>query len=753
MDEVSEAELLECVAAGRDLDGGGRQVVDAGLLRRLCLQLRDKVDPRGVRLRNATVSGQLDVAGLDVPFPLRFEACEFDAPLLAEGAQLGDLAVTGSTLPGLLANGARIRRDLDLSGSRLAGAHPTSASSSRLAAVWLCESEIGGRFLCADTLIRADGERAMQADHLRTGGTVRFLDLFTAHGEVRLLGARFGGSLDLTGAHIYAPGGIALDLSDAVIGGSLFLIAAPSGRRAVIQGRVDMGSAQVSAQFLMRGATLAAPTATPSKAGYSRFRDGTAVSAPRLTVGAEITLEQDCTVHGGIDLSMSTLSSLVINSSCSLQAPGQTALDMANAEVLSTVVIGEEVPVAGMLRFAGASIHGDLKLRKVRLSAPADRTLISAQGVRVDGDVELEELEADGGQLAFRAAVIGSAVNASGARLRNPDGHTLSLVQANVKGSVRLTNEFESAGKVVLNRATVAGRLLCTQGSFSCDGPSERNRRGHAIEVISANITGGMDLGWRSASPSADFTNARTSFLADDPARWPGRFIISGFSYERLEQPQGVPAIRTWDHVARCAWLGRQAEYDAGPYEQAARVFRQHGYADGAKAILIAQRRQARPAISGRAAGPRRALDTAYSMTVGYGYRPIRVLWLIAALLVLIVATLQLPSARATMRASTAAGAVYTITGPLQPQGTAGTDPAPHVDACGDGQVRCFNPVFYAIDTVIPLISLDQRATWYPDPATSGGTFMQWWLNVASILGWLFSSVFVLSLASFARST
>jgi hypothetical protein len=78
------------------------------------------------------VSGQLDIAGLDVPFPLRFEACEFDAPIVAEGAQLNDLAVTGSALPGVLANGARIRRDLDLSGSHVAGAHETASSDTWL---------------------------------------------------------------------------------------------------------------------------------------------------------------------------------------------------------------------------------------------------------------------------------------------------------------------------------------------------------------------------------------------------------------------------------------------------------------------------------------------------------------------------------------------------------------------------------------------------------------------------------------------
>lgn len=73
-------------------------------------------------------------------------------------------------------------------------------------------------------------------------------------------------------------------------------------------------------------------------------------------------------------------------------------------------------------------------------------------------------------------------------------------------------------------------------------------------------------------------------------------------------------------------------------------------------------------------------------------------------------------------------------------------------DACGDGQVRCFNPVFYAIDTVIPLVSLDQRDTRYPDTSTRAGVVMQWWLDIATILGWLLSSIFVLALAGLARS-
>ena len=166
MDEIAEAELSGACRDGVVVDGsgaGGKRVVRAALLRKCCYELKDQIDRRGLRLENAVVAGCLDLAGLAVPFPLRFAGCEFDSPLVAEGAELFELSLTGcASLPGLLGNGLRIRRDLDLSRCRIAGAHRTSASTSRGAAIWLCESEIGGRLLCVDTVIDGQGQRAIQ---------------------------------------------------------------------------------------------------------------------------------------------------------------------------------------------------------------------------------------------------------------------------------------------------------------------------------------------------------------------------------------------------------------------------------------------------------------------------------------------------------------------------------------------------------------------------------------------------------------
>ncbi len=749
---MDEAEILAASAVGHEIDcghGGARGQVDADVIRRCCYRLRDDIDPRGLRLRNASISGHLDLAGLDITFPLRFDFCDFDSPVVVEGAQLFELALTNcDQVPGLLANGVQVRRDLDLSGSHFSGGLYTSASTSKRSAIWLCESEIGGRLLCVDTVIDSDGERSVQADRMRVGGNVRLLHQFTARGEMRMIGVHIGGSLDLTGARIEALAtGLALDLGEAVIDGSVFVIDDSTGRAPMINGRIDIGRARIGGQFLVRNATLASQGAIPVGSAYSRARSaGTALSAPRLSVGAEFTLEGSCQVSGGIDLSMSELSNLSIGPDCALRSPGRTALDLTNAELLSSATIAEKVKVQGTLRLAGARIHGTLNLRQVVLSEPERKTLISAIGAVVDSDTDLSGLRATGGRIRFANATLGSLI-AEGAHLSNPNDFTLSLHQTTVNGSVVLSKGFRSYGTVVLSRSTIQGRLECDGGAFTGESFPADPRRVRAIEAISATIRGGMDLDWAEVFPTVDFTNTTTTFLVDNPAAWPPTFAISGFTYDRFERPDRGPTP-AWDHVARCAWLSRQASYDAGPYEQAARVFRQHGYTDGAKAILIAQRQHARQTIRGRWALPRRAVDATSSLTVGYGYRPYRVLWLLLALITLVTGTLLMPATQATMRAASVTGAIYTTKGPLP----SSVQPQRRPDVCGNGLIRCFNPLLYAIDTVVPLVSLDQRSTWYPDARLKDGTFMEWWLNAADILGWLLSTVFVLALASLARS-
>ncbi|MGI5271176.1 hypothetical protein ACQEUU_18615 [Nonomuraea sp. CA-218870] len=737
MTALDEAALLRACRAGQAVraPGGEELIVEAALVRELCRRDPAEIDPRGLVIERARITGALDLTGMAVTFPLRFVGCAFDEPLDLDGADLHLLALDGCTIPGLLANGLRVRRDLDLSRSRITGDLRTPASTSSTAAVWLCESEIGGRLLCLDTLIESDG-RAIQADRIVVGGTIRLLHRFEARGALRLIGARIAGSLDLTGASLTRPQqDLALDLGDAEIGGSVFLIDDQAGRRPLVRGRIDLGNTRISGHVLIRNATID-PTGPVTGVAYSSGRStGTAISAPGLTVGGPLGIEGECRISGGVDLSMGSFSTIQISRESTFTVPGGRALDLSNAELRSGLLVEAGATVEGTLRLAGAHIRGDLTLRGTRWSHPEGSSAVSAQGAVIDGMVNLRGVRTTGGRLGFRAATIGGVVNARDARLRNPRGEALSLEQALIRGPILLGAGFVADGEVVLNRCAAEGRLDCDGGTFTA-----------GIKAVSATTREGMRLRWADVPPRVDLTGASTTVLADDVTRWPSDTAISGFVYDRFDD--------AWDWRQRRDWLRSMDSYDASPYEQAARAFRQHGRPVEAEHLLMELRRRA----------PRRGWikirDAVYGVTVGYGYRPSRVLWMLGALLLLVHGMLLTPSVQQTMRATDPRGNVYAADGRLvtveaatpSPDGTvtvSGRDPRP--GPCGDGQVRCFDPLFYTVDTVVPLLSLGQRATWYPEARTGGGSLVSTLLNVAGLLGWLLSSVVVLSFARLAR--
>lgn len=286
MDEIDETEMISTLQSGALVDGakdGVKRLVQATLLHKCCHELQAQIHPRGLRVNNAVVVGCLDLAGLTVPFPLRFDACEFDTAPVVEGAELFELSLTGCPrLPGLLGNGLRVRRDLDLSRSRVAGAHWTSGSTSKRAAIWLCQAEIGGRLLFVDAMIDGLGDRSIQADRIHVGGTVRLIQGFKSQGEVRLHGARIESSLDLNGAQIEASNGPAIDLENAIIQGSVFLIEDQSGRHPNIRGRITMASARISARFLIRNATIEAPANAQKGRIFERPTSGHSAQRPAV---------------------------------------------------------------------------------------------------------------------------------------------------------------------------------------------------------------------------------------------------------------------------------------------------------------------------------------------------------------------------------------------------------------------------------------------------------------------------------------
>ncbi|MFE7898337.1 hypothetical protein ACFU3E_12630, partial [Streptomyces sp. NPDC057424] len=154
------------------------------------------LDPRGIRLAGARITGHLDLTDVCSSIPVQLDGCRFDEPVILVRAELPALSLRSAVLPSLCASRVSVRHCLDLAGL-------TVTSRGGHGAVQLEEACIGQLDLVGATLTNDDGP-ALLADGLRVGSGVRLVNLTaTGHGErgaVRLSGAHIDGQLDLMGA-------------------------------------------------------------------------------------------------------------------------------------------------------------------------------------------------------------------------------------------------------------------------------------------------------------------------------------------------------------------------------------------------------------------------------------------------------------------------------------------------------------------------------------------------------------------------
>ena len=280
---VSREDLSEALAQGTELvlgegtlpdhPGGGRSspadpAVPAELLRAVLLDPDPdrRVDPRGVALRGALITGELDLAWATLHHPLTFRSCRFIGPVTLTDAHLRRLSFAGSSLDGvdddgysLVASGLVVDDDLFLTGWAGTGFFAAGA-------LLLAGARITGQFNMRGATL--NGERLTQdgvslfADSLQVGRGLMMStrgDLrFAAGGTLRLTAARITGQVDLTGAELhgneqrdqpalhadgmYVDGDVALDYDGRYPFTSL--------------GAVRLLGAQITGQLSLRGAEL-----------------------------------------------------------------------------------------------------------------------------------------------------------------------------------------------------------------------------------------------------------------------------------------------------------------------------------------------------------------------------------------------------------------------------------------------------------------------------------------------------------------
>ena len=394
----------------------------------------------------------------------------------------------------------------------------------------------------------------------------------------------------------------------------------------------------------------------------------------------------------------------------------------------------------GELRLLGAEIGGDLSCVGATLDGGGGYAL-NADGARVVGSVFLRGGFKATGMVRLLGAEIGGNVECDGATLDGGEGYALNADRARVVGSVFLQGGFKATGMVRLLGAEIGGDLSCIGATLDGGG-------GDALGADGARVAGGVFMrdGFK-AKGALDFTEARLGAFVDGGACGPAPDLaplgLTGCTFGAIHCRDG-----SFTAEARLRWLERcessrpGPKFHPGPFEQLARVFRESGHPEDARAILIEKERRQRQSVhdrrlrEGGAHGwlitiPGAVWDGLLRLSVAYGLRPLRAFHLLFVGVLLgwgmfhaaDQAGALKPNSPFVLRApewvACAAPATETVTvsdGDAFP----GRLDHPSQRDCFEDQPEAaswpeFNALVYSVDTLLPLVGLEMQAHWIPD--------------------------------------
>ncbi|MGW5735113.1 MULTISPECIES: membrane-associated oxidoreductase [Streptomyces] len=349
--------------------------------------------------------------------------------------------------------------------------------------------------------------------------------------------------------------------------------------------------------------------------------------------------------------------------------------------------------ITGPVRLAGAQINGAFFANGAELGTRRDPDEPNAPGPApettepvlqlnhavIGTDVWAVGLVAHG-QVRINGATVGGLVNLDDAELRSraPDESALHAETLSVGTDLRAMR-LRAHGTLNLSGARIPRHVNLAHARISHPG-------GTALRASSCVVG---ELWLREAAPIQGTVNLRRSqldLLHVPPEVWPGEVKLDGLVYQRLAPH--LPA------EARLPLLERDAGgYLPHGYEQLAAAYRTVGDEAAARTVQLAKLRRHRRTLPPYA----RIWGHLQDVTVGYGYRPMRAAgWLLVLLL-----------------AGALAFALH------------------HPRPLKSDEAPGFNPVFYTLDLLLPIIGFGQEAAFAP------GGWYQWLSYLLIATGWV----------------
>jgi hypothetical protein len=280
----------------------------------------------------------------------------------------------------------------------------------------------------------------------------------------------------------------------------------------------------------------------------------------------------------------------------------------------------------------------------VRQSLACTATIgdVAARGLRVDGICNLANVTiAD--SLDCSGAEFGAGMDLRPAASRQPeagDPGRKALIAEGIKVGVRLDAlDLIARGSCNLANARVGDVFDCSRATFTSldlrhatigELVARSLRVAGECDFASVTIKDDFDCSGAEFGTKIDLQLAATRQLIDRGTHWPdetpGRTILGDFTYASLHDiHDGKETVER-----RIEWVGNHGRYSPQVYNQLAGAYRGAGEEVAALKVLIAKQRAKSKERRKRVWPPFKAplwvWDRLMDWTMGYGYRPLRIL-------------------------------------------------------------------------------------------------------------------------------
>lgn len=449
--------------------------VRADLIRWLVVdrEARQLIDPRGILIQGARITGNLDLSYTKVLFPLFLVGCRLEQPLNLLAAKMTTLSLAGSWTEAISADGLKLDGAIFLR----EGFHAEGEVRLPGAIIAGVLDATGGTFENLSGI-------ALIADGIKVAGGVYLGSGFTAQGEVRMQGATVGGDLDATGGKFENTKGEALDAERAKVTGSVFLRNGFSAK-----GETWLLGVTIGGDLDANGGTF-----KNLKSEENPGATGRALSADNIKVARNIFLTNGFSAEGETLLLGAITGGDLEATDGTFKNPNGNALSADRIRVNGNVFLNDKFVAEGEVRLPAATIGGELSALNGTFKNQKGIALL-ADGINVTGGIFLGNgFSAEGG-VQFPDAIIVSNLDARGGTFRNPGGDALSADRINVRGSVLVGDGFSAEGEVLLRNATIGGNLEANGGTFkNLKSDENPNPTEHALGADRIAVTGNVFL-------------------------------------------------------------------------------------------------------------------------------------------------------------------------------------------------------------------------------------------------------------------